>query len=152
MTEIHKEVKSMLTMAKKKQKEFYDKGVRESPEFKIGDRVWLSRGKIITERTSLKLDHRRLGPYKVTERVGSLAYRLDLPQSMNIHPVFHVSRLSPVVEDTIPGRTPDPVPPVVTLKGKSSTKSSTSSLGDGSHALTSAIEETWNSKYTGRLP
>ncbi len=80
--------------------------------------VWLSRGKIITDRTSIKLDHKRLGPYKVVERIGSLAYRLELPPTMKIHPVFHASRLSPFIKDTIPDRTPEPLPPVVTPDGE----------------------------------
>ena len=118
MKKIHEEVTSMLQMAKEKQKEFYDRHVRETPDFKVGDKVWLSRGKILTERTSLKLDHRRLGPYKIVERVGSLAYRLELPDTMKIHPVFHASRLTPFVQDTIPDRTPEPLPPVVTIRGE----------------------------------
>lgn len=118
MAKIHEEVKLMLSIAKDKQKEFFDRGVRESPAYAIGDKVWLSRGKIITDRTSLKLDHKRLGPYEVVERIGSLAYKLKLPPTMKIHPVFHASRLSPFVVDTIPKRTPEPLPAVVTPQGE----------------------------------
>lgn len=79
MKEIHEEVTVMLQLSKEKQKEFYDRHVRESPEYQPGDMVWLSHGQIITDHTLLKLDHRKLGPYKVVERVSSLAYCLELP-------------------------------------------------------------------------
>ena len=60
----------------------------------------------------MKLAHRFLGPYPIAAKVGTNAYRLVLPKSMSrLHPVFHVSKLRPTVEDTIPGRRPKPPPP-----------------------------------------
>ena len=43
---------------------------KPSPEYKIGDLVWLSTKNIHTERPSKKLDHKRIDPYKVTKLVG----------------------------------------------------------------------------------
>ncbi|XP_075521598.1 uncharacterized protein LOC142554805 [Primulina tabacum] len=41
-----------------------------------------------------KLSPRFVGPYEIVERIGTCAYRLDLPQSLSgIHDVFHVSML-----------------------------------------------------------
>jgi hypothetical protein len=36
-------------------------------------------------------------PFKIIQKVGSVAYRLELPSSSGIHPVFHVSLLNKVV-------------------------------------------------------
>ena len=44
---------------------------KASPEYNVGDLVWLSTKNIHTERPSKKLDHKRIGPYKITELVGS---------------------------------------------------------------------------------
>lgn len=47
-----------------------------------------------------KLSPRYTGPYLVTARVGALAYRLQLPESMSgLHLVFHVSMLRKYLED-----------------------------------------------------
>ena len=39
-----------------------------------------------------------MGPFTISARVGELAYKLELPKMMRMHPVFHVSRLKAYVE------------------------------------------------------
>ncbi|XP_070025890.1 uncharacterized protein [Nicotiana sylvestris] len=47
-----------------------------------------------------KLSPRYVGPYRVTQRIGQVAYRLELPLEMSlVHPVFPVSMLKKVVGD-----------------------------------------------------
>ena len=85
---------------------------RPAPDFIPGQKVWLLRRHISTTRPSSKLDVRRLGPFPIIEQVGTSAFRLDLPRSMRIHPVFHVSLLEPHVANTFPGRNVAPPPPL----------------------------------------
>ena len=77
---------------------------RWAPPFVPGNKLWLLRRHISTTRPSSKLDVRRLGPFGIIAQVGLSAFHLDLPPSMKIHPVFHVSLLEPYVENNFPGR------------------------------------------------
>lgn len=106
-------------------KEFYDKKVTLETRFQPKQRVWLSKrdphtskDTITTLRPSQKLEHRRFGPFEIIEPIGNKAYRLKLPPTMKIHPVFHISRLSPFKEDVITGRSIPPMPPIETEQGE----------------------------------
>ncbi|CAN6678896.1 unnamed protein product [Malus baccata var. baccata] len=47
-----------------------------------------------------KLSPRYIGPYQITERIGAVAYRLELPPELSqIHNVFHISMLRKYVSD-----------------------------------------------------
>ena len=108
----HEALVENVKQAQDSQARYYD-AKHKRIEFAVEDKVWLLTPHIRTERPSKKLDWKRLGPYTITERIGLQAYRLDLPSSMKIHSVFHVSLLEPYKPSTIPGRTQEPPPPVV---------------------------------------
>lgn len=85
-----------------------------APEFEVGERVWLIRRYVKTIRPSTKLDAKKLGPFTVAERINPMAYKLDLPGTMRIHPVFHVSLLEKYIENRHPQRAiPEPPPPII---------------------------------------
>jgi hypothetical protein len=76
---------------------------RRDLEFAVGDEVLLkvspTKG-IVRFGIKGKLSPRYFGPYLITARVGSLAYRLQLPESMaGVHLVFHVSMLRKYIGD-----------------------------------------------------
>jgi hypothetical protein len=116
----HDLLRRNLKEAQSKYKDNYDNKRKDKPQFNVGDMVWLLRRNIKTTRPSAKLDFKRLGPYRITTIVGEsqLAYKLELPTSMRIHPVFHVSLLEPYRANTIPGRVQPPPPPIEVEEGE----------------------------------
>ena len=75
--------------------------------FHEGDLVWLKTDHLSSNRPCAKLTHKKCGPFKVLQKIGSLTYKLDLPNELAIHPSIHVSRL----ERFIPRPGIDPVLP-----------------------------------------
>jgi hypothetical protein len=83
--------------------------------FEVGDKVWLSAKYIQTVRPSKKLDYKELGPFKVTKVINRKAYRLELPYSMKVHNVFHVSLFDRYV-GPVPGQPSSDPPPAITAE------------------------------------
>ena len=76
---------------------------RKPLEFQVGDRVLLKvspwKG-VVRFGKKGKLAPRYVGPFKIVERIGKVAYRLELPPELgNIHPTFHVSNLRKCLAD-----------------------------------------------------
>ena len=107
------QLKQHLHRAKERYKYYADHDRRPAPKFQVGDQVWLLSRNVSTERPSKKLDYKRLGPFPILETLSDRVCRLDLPHTLRIHPVFHVSLLEPYVENQFPNRTQPPPPPVV---------------------------------------
>ncbi|GKC94093.1 hypothetical protein Tco_1159535, partial [Tanacetum coccineum] len=47
----------------------------------------------IRQRRQNKLSSKYYGPFLIIEKIDAMAYKLDLPNSSQVHPVFHVSQL-----------------------------------------------------------
>lgn len=91
-----KVIRERLKSAQDRHKSYADKK-RRPIEFLVGDKVMLKvspwKGVIRFGKRG-KLSPRLLGPFKVLERIGSQAYRLDLPPELpRIHNTFHVCYL-----------------------------------------------------------
>ena len=70
-----------------------DKHRSPAPNYKIGDKVWLSTKNLKLTHASKKLTERWLGPYDITKRIRDNAIELRLPRSMKIHLVVNISQV-----------------------------------------------------------
>ena len=113
MTKIQKEMTENMEEAKRRQKKYADQERRETEEYREGQKVWLKAVNIKTQRPSKKLDDKYLGPYQIERVLGKNVVKLALPETMKIHPVFHVSLIKPEKESKISGRQQEPSKPVI---------------------------------------
>ncbi|WVZ17267.1 hypothetical protein V8G54_010249 [Vigna mungo] len=85
-----------------------------SARFEVDDWVYIRlcprRQSSVTGTTYRKLTKRFFGPFKITRKIGEVAYEVDLPPTAKIHNVFHVNILRPH-KGPIPS-SPLPLPPL----------------------------------------
>jgi hypothetical protein len=76
---------------------YYNKYYNIKPTLKKKDKIYLIQRNIQTKQPSIKLDHKKLELFKIKRVIGLINYELVLPKTINIHPVFHISLLEPVL-------------------------------------------------------
>ncbi|GJX64318.1 putative reverse transcriptase domain-containing protein [Tanacetum coccineum] len=96
------QIKQRIQAARDCQKSYADLK-RKPMEFQIGDKVMLKvspwKGVVRFSKRG-KLNPSYVGPFKVIERVGSVAYKLELPEELSkVHNTFHVSNLKKCYAD-----------------------------------------------------
>ena len=90
MKTIHKEAQAALSKARNDMQCYADFNQGVTPEYKVGDKVWLSSKNLNVDRPFHKLMEQQLGPFKVVKFVSSNVIKLKLPTSFRIHDVINV--------------------------------------------------------------
>ncbi|GJW15618.1 putative reverse transcriptase domain-containing protein [Tanacetum coccineum] len=96
------QIKQKMQAARDRQKSYADLK-RKPMEFQVGDKVMLKvspwKGVVRFGKRG-KLNPRYVGPFKVLEKVGEVAYKLELPEELSrVHNTFHVSNLKKCYAD-----------------------------------------------------
>ena len=95
-------IRARLKAAQDRQKSYVGKR-RNDLEFEAEDRVFLklshSKGVVRFGKRG-KLSPRYIGPFEIVDRIGLVAYRLDLSEELaRVHNVFHISMLRKYISD-----------------------------------------------------
>jgi len=92
---IHEEAQVALSKAHDDMTRYADFHRGQVPEYKVGNKVWLSTKNLNVDRPSCKLTEHQLGPYEIIKIISSNAVKLKLPISFKIHDVVNVSCIHP---------------------------------------------------------
>src|SRR5258706_7568545 len=102
LDQAQEEAKATLEQAADNMKRYYDWSHQSAPEYKVGNKVWLSLQNYSSDHPMKKLDHKWAGPFTVTKVISPAAIKLCLSaQEKNIHPIISVSIICPYIPDEI---------------------------------------------------
>ncbi|MCO5578595.1 hypothetical protein L7F22_032439 [Adiantum nelumboides] len=100
--DFHEDMNDMLKAARKNIRSTQDRAktyanqARKKVTFEKGDFVFLkvpTKSETMKTRKCAKLSPRYCDPFKVLKKIGDIAYKLELPKSSQVHPVFHASKI-----------------------------------------------------------
>ncbi|CAJ0966396.1 unnamed protein product [Ranitomeya imitator] len=101
-----------LTLSQERAQRFANRRRCVGPRLRVGDLVWLSSRHVPMKVSSPKFKPRFIGPYKISEIINPVSFRLALPASFAIYDVFHRSLLRRYVVPVVPSVDP-PAPELV---------------------------------------
>jgi len=105
LDELQSTLKAEISIAQQCYQKSTDARYSPSPDFKVGDKVFVKAQFFRTTWPSKKLFKKYLRPYEIIAQPGTLSFTLHLPESMcSVHPVFHMSMLEPTISNTFSKR------------------------------------------------
>ncbi|KAL5527037.1 hypothetical protein ACEPAG_5828 [Sanghuangporus baumii] len=117
LRQVQQEAYNSIRQANEAMKLYADLHRGKMPEYKPGDEVLLDMRNLSRLEPTKKLAMKWAGPYKVEKAVGQVSFRLRLPETLPIHPVFHASLLRPYKRKEYPGRPILDEPPPIEVEG-----------------------------------
>ena len=89
MKEIHEEAGTMLFKAHNDMAHYTDQHRGSAPEYKVGNKVWLSMKNIKINQPSCKLVEQQLRPFEIVKVISLNAVKLKLPTSFKIDDIIN---------------------------------------------------------------
>lgn len=112
--ELQEVLKRQIKLAQEDYSRYANRRRMPPPEFKLGEKVFISAEFLKTTRPTKKLAEKYLGPFPLIAKVSEVSFTVKLPDYLRtVHPVFHVSQLEKAHPNTIPNRVEEPPAPVV---------------------------------------
>ncbi|TPX42334.1 hypothetical protein SeMB42_g05170 [Synchytrium endobioticum] len=102
---------SHLEKAKERYKVHADASRRQEVELRVGEEVMISTKNVGTERPTKK-KNKWIGPYHVKRKINQVTYEIEVPSSIRIHPVVHISLLKKYIRPKDPSKQLTKAPPI----------------------------------------
>ena len=109
MNDLHAILENTIKRAQVTQARYYNEH-HKPMIYNVGDRVLLNRKNLRSQRPTRKFDDKFYGPFRITDKRGKQAYKLELPANFCVYNVFHVSLLRAYDPNT---RFEGPLPPTM---------------------------------------
>ena len=105
LNELQSTLKSEISVAQQHYQKSTDTRCSPTPDFKVGNKVFVKTQFFQTTWPSKKLSEKYLRLYEIISQPSTLLFTLRLPESIYfVHPVFHVSMLKPATFNTFSKR------------------------------------------------
>ena len=92
---LHEQLAQELRFLSAKSALYYDKRRNKNITLKEGDKVYLLRKNVKIIKPNSKLNHVKIGPFKILRSIKGVSFKFGLPNTIKIHPVFHALLLKP---------------------------------------------------------
>lgn len=104
MKNIKEEMQVALWKVAEDMKKLYNRKRGEQIKYKIGDQVFVETNSLTSGRPTKKSLEKRFGPVKILTKVGASTYKLDLPKTWRVHPIFNKVLLTKYNEPQYPSQ------------------------------------------------
>ena len=106
LNELQSTLKAEISMTQQHYQKSTDAQCSSTPNFKVGDKVFVKAQFFRTTQPLKKLSEKYLRPYEIITQLGTLLFTLYLPEFMcSVYLVFHVSMLKPTMSNSFSKRT-----------------------------------------------